>query len=590
MSRIRRLSRVALAAALACGCGKAPGHAPRPSASPSGTPAESDEEPRRLVELDLSSGVSESHAGAFSAPTPTLREVLSAVRGASEDRAVGGVFVRLGPMVGAGAVADEIAAALGRLSHAGKPVHCHFENADNTSYALAASACNRITMTPGGQLALVGGSIQVVYVRSLLASLGVSADLLQVGRFKGAADPFTRDDMPDEVRASLNRLLDRRHGRLLDVVARRTGLGRDAAQRLVDEGPFDGESARVHRLIDDAEFDDEARAHAKTAAHAERVQRHALGRQTGPQSLSELLEALSSGPDEDAARAPYVALVRLEGSITDGETQRVGEARSGPFVAEMRRLADDPHCRAVVLRIDSPGGSALASDRMWHAVRRAVRRKPVVASVGGMAASGGYYVASAATTIVADRSSLVGSIGVVGGKIEISALLQRLGVSSVILSRGAHADIFFPFARFDDEERRVLGTLMQRTYERFLSRVREGRHLEGPRLAAAAEGRIFAAEDAEEAGLVDGLGGLEDAFVRARALGSVGSDTRIVEWPRRQGLFDVLGEWLGDGEAAFAPAGLFLVPRELAPVTGLVELLRSGENTYAALPYGLDVR
>lgn len=586
MSPARRLARALLLAALASGCGKAPGREPRPES----TASSASDEPRRLVELDLSGGVSESHGGAFATPQPTLREVLTAIREAADDRTVGGVLVRLGPMLGEAAIGDELAAALGRLSHAGKPVHCHFENADNTSYALAAAACNRITMTPGGQLALLGGSIQVVYVRSLLASLGVSADLLQVGRFKGAADPFTRDDMPDEVRTSLNRLLDRRHGRLLDVVGRRIGGGRDAAQRLVDQGPFDGESARVHRLIDDAEFDDEARAHAKAAAHAERVTRHALGRQEGPKTLSELLEALSSGPDEEASRTPYVALARLEGTITDGETPRTGEARSGPFVAEMRRLADDPHCRGVVLRIDSPGGSALASDRMWHAVRRLARRKPVVASVGGMAASGGYYVASAATTILADRSSLVGSIGVVGGKVEVSALLERLGVSSVVLSRGAHADIFFPFQRFDDEERRVLGTLMQRTYERFLSRVREGRHLEGARLAAAAEGRIFAAEDAEEAGLVDGLGGLEDAFVRARALGSVGADTRIVEWPRRQGLFDVLGEWLGDGEAALAPTALSFLPPELAPLRATVELLRSGESAYASLPYWLDLR
>lgn len=547
---------------------------------------------REMRELTLLSPPGESNQPSMFSPAgASLRNVLDRLEEVRTDEHVVALFVRLGPMGGAYGQIDDVAEALQAVRDAGKPVHCHFETIDNTGYALAASACDRITMTPAGMADVVGVAAQVFYMRSMLEHLGIVADIAHMGRFKDAAEPLVRDDMGPETRESLGALVDDLHQRLLDAMVRGRGMTPEAAQSAIDQGPTDSATSLALHLVDGVEFDDEARTRCREAGTATRNVEIELVPHAEPMGIGELLGALSGGTPPEEVEGPRIVLAYVDGEITDAEESGGGgTGQAGPFIEGMREIAADEDVRAMVLRIDSPGGSALASDRMWHAVRRLARRKPVVASVGGMAASGGYYVASAATTILADRSSLVGSIGVVGGKVEVSALLERLGVSSVVLSRGAHADIFFPFQRFDDEERRVLGTLMQRTYERFLSRVREGRHLEGARLAAAAEGRIFAAEDAEEAGLVDGLGGLEDAFVRARALGSVGADTRIVEWQRRQGLFDVLGEWLGDGEAALAPTALSFLPPELAPLRATVELLRSGESAYASLPYWLDLR
>jgi protease-4 len=586
---------VALVALAACG--------PRPTAGGSSTAARGKE----LRELLLDEApVEASGGGLFGAPTPTVREVVSAIDAARTDANVGGVFLRVGPMGGAFGRIEDMSAAFRALRAAGKPVHCHFEVTDNSGYALLASSCDRISMTPAGDLDLVGVAAHLFYAKRLLDSVGITADLMQMGRFKGAAEPFTREEMSPETRESMGALLDDLEAGVVGAIATGRRLEPAAVQRAIDDGPHDSASARDARLVDAVAFDDEARARAKEAAHAERVVRVSLREEGEAFDFDAFVKALSGEtPQATTRQSARVALVYLDGEISDGETPTGrGSGTSGPFVAEMRRLADDANVKAVVLRIDSPGGSALASDRMWHAVRRVAGRKPVIVSIGDMAASGGYYIACAGTEILAHDTSIVGSIGVVGGKVAFAGLAERIGVDTEILRRGTNSGWSSPTAPFSDSERAIVQRMLRTTYARFLSRVGSSRHLDAARVSAAAEGRIWSGKRGRALGLVDRAGSLSDALRTARERGHLADDAPIEVWPARRTIVDLLAQALGTGGTetrALAPAtpedALRALAAALGPIGGglarlfaLAPLVRGDEHVVVAVPFALDLR
>jgi protease-4 len=215
----------------------------------------------------------------------------------------------------------------------------------------------------------------------------------------------------------------------------------------------------------------------------------------------------------------------------------------------MERLQQDDDVKAVVLRINSPGGSALASDRMWAAARDLAEVKPLIASVGDMAASGGYYIASAADEILAHPNSLVGSIGVVGGKLNIAPLTEKLGVSTIVLQRGARAAWSTPVRGLNGTERQAFEMLLRDTYERFIDRVATGREMERDAVLAAAEGRVMTGQDGKALGLIDQMGGLSEALEQARAAAGLGPESAVELWPSTKGVIDTINDLLsGNGE------------------------------------------
>jgi len=586
---------VSVISSTTAGCGTPGGGGT--SAAPSG---------KELREILLESAPVEASSGSlFGAPSPTVREVVTAIDAARTDANVGGVFLRVGPMGGAFGRVEDLKVAFRALRAAHKPVHCHFEVTDNVGYALLASSCDRISMTPAGDLDLVGVAAHLFYAKKLLENVGITADLMQMGRFKGAAEPFTREEMSPETRESMGALLDDLQAGIVGAVATGRHLEPAAVQAAIDAGPHDSATARDLHLVDAVAFDDEARANAKTAAGAQRVVRAALREETATFDFDAFVKALSGDtPRATEVKSARVALVYLDGGITDGETESGrGSGTSGPFVREMRTLADDANVKAVVLRIDSPGGSALASDRMWHAVRRVAARKPVIVSIGDMAASGGYYIACAGTEILAHDTSMVGSIGVVGGKIAFAGLAERIGVSTEVMRRGTNAGWSSPTAPFSDSERAVVQRMLRTTYARFLSRVGTSRHLDAARVSAAAEGRIWSGKQGRRLGLVDRVGSLADAMQTARERGHVGEDTPVEVWPRRRTLVDLVAQAIGGGGAdvrALAEVGSADALRralgdlplgdELSRLLALTPLVSGREHVVVAVPFALDVR
>lgn len=579
--RSRRAAGLIALACLVASCGGEGAEPPEPEGS--GEP-----EVREL--WLLSAPVEGSQPELFARPQPSLTDALRRIDAVARDEPARGLFLRVGPLGGAwGRIAD-LRSALARVREAGKPVHCHFEMTDNAGYSLMASSCDRISMTPAGDLNLVGIAAHLFYARSLLDKIGLRADLMQMGRYKGAAEPFTRDEISEPTRESMGALLDDLQATLVGTIAEGRNLSPDRVQGIIDEGPYGGVRAREAGLVDDVGFDDEAREHAREASGVRRVTHLELRERPDDVGLLDLLAALGGETPQPMPEGERIALVYLEGNIIDEEEPGMDGARSGPFVRAMRSFADDEEIAAVVLRIDSPGGSALASDRMWHAVRRCAARKPVIVSVGDMAASGGYYVASAGTEILAHETSIVGSIGVVGGKVVAEDLMENIGVNVEILARGENAGWTSPTREFTDRERGVLERMLRATYWRFIRRVAVGRDMQRDAVQAGAEGRIMSGKRALELGLVDAHGGLWEALERAREQGGVSEWAPVERWPRRRTILDAIAEGLGGappGDRGRAMARQLLGDGPVAEAALLAPMLLSRERVAVALPYVL---
>ncbi len=499
------------------------------------------EEEPALVEVDLSERLVEGEGaavwGASPAPYHRVLEVLQALKDRSTVR---GVFLRAGPWGGNFAQASELTRLLGSVHEAEKPIYCHFDMADEPTYLWMAAGCDRILAPRAAVLDVRGLAIHAFYFGTTLREAGIDAEIFQFGEAKGAADAFVSDHMPEPVRRSLQELLD-------DLVAERTRLvttrrgkkNEEALREAMEGGPWTGSEAREAGLVDAIAFDDAARERLRRETKTRRLVRLDLAKGSSP--LEELLSALT-GEQRATPSGPRLAVVHLVGTIVDGTQLQPGRIVAGPTVRALRRLADDEDVVAVVLRIDSPGGSALASERIWQAARRIARRKPLAVSVGGMAASGGYYVATAARRIFAEPTSIVGSIGVVGGKVNLQRLLRRFDVGIEAVEAGEHAGWSSPWRPLKPSEERRLRQMMRRTYRLFLERVSSGRDLRGEALRrASAQARLWSGRRARTVKLIDAFGGLLDAMAWARSEGGLDARSPVEHWPPRPGLLDAFG-------------------------------------------------
>lgn len=484
----------------------------------------------------------------FARPTPTLHDVLTQIWDATENEQVKGLLLRIGPMQGAWGSVEDLVEALTAFRADNRPIHCHFETADNVGYLLLASACDRISMSPAGTLDLVGPAAVMVYARTFLEKVGVEAEILHMGRYKGAGDMFVRDDMPEEAKESMDAILDGLYGALTAAVQTRTEGNIDKAKALIDGGPYTSAAAAKAGLVDSVGSLRASREQIKQVAGIDNIVRTRMLPKQEQLTLGQFLDLLRGENKKSTATGERIALVFVTGSITEDGSSSTGHAASGPFVRVMERLKSDDNVKAVVMRINSPGGSALASDRMWEAARDLAAVKPLIASVGDMAASGGYYIASAADKILAHPNSLVGSIGVVGGKFNFAALTEKLGVTTYVLQRGKHAAWSTPVRAWTPSERQGFQALLRDTYARFIDRVATGRKMDRQAVLAAAQGRVMNGQDGKERGLIDEMAGLSEALVQARTRAGLGPDAPVEVWPPTKGILDAINDLLSGNE------------------------------------------
>jgi protease-4 len=550
--------------------------------------------------VDLTEGVPEQGSSGWlglSARATTLQDLAEYVEGLHRDKNLRGILVRLGTARIGLARAHEVGAILATVDPQ-LPVWCHADDYDNATLYVASLGCRRVWTPPAGGVDAVGLAAQTLYFHKLLADeLGLDVDFLQVGKFKGAEEPFTRDGPSPEARASLEATLsDLRLRWLAGIRAGRPSAGESAPE----DGPYSAEQSKTLGLIDDVGYFDEARDALERATGARRSEV-----QLGPGAVGggggDLADAVRAVIGESFASAP-VMLVRATGAITLEGGGISGDSSSGivqrKLARVLSRLENDDEVKAVVLRIDSPGGSALASDLLWHQLMTLRARKPLVVSVGDMAASGGYYMASTGAAIFADETSIVGSIGVVGGKIAANRALEKIGIHAQTFpakagdaraeARAAYESLLLPW---DDATReRVLAT-MQGVYQLFLARVAEGRGIPVERVAASAEGRIFSGQAARERGLVDVIGGLREAIERAKTMAGLPADAGVGIAGESTGWIQALVD--DDGSQSRTPWSELKLPQaaaDVVPFLTSVLPLAKREDVLCALPFALTVR
>lgn len=531
--------------------------------------------------LELSGAIVEREAYSWSGGSGTeLRQVVARLRALAKDEHLQGLLVQLAGVDISVPDVIELRAAMHELRTAGKTLACHTEDASNAAY-LVLAACAQIGIAPLGQIAVTGPAAMPIHVKPLLDRLGVTADFLHVGAYKGAAEPLTRDAPSAEMQETLGAILDRRYQTMVDVIAAERKLAPDVVKGLIDTGLFPSQHALTAKLVD-----------AVTSFEAFRDKLVGTGAWTelelDPdgkdqlQAMMQLARFVGAMPPERPV-GPHVAVVYALGDIVDGGGDGVLGARqqiaSHTLVAALRTLTADDSVKAVVLRIDSGGGSAQASELIWEAVDALKKAKPVVVSMSDVAASGGYYIASGATKIFALDDTLTGSIGVVGGKIAPGGALARLGVNTFPIGRGKRATMMASLGPWSDEDKAVIQRSMEEVYDVFTGRVAQGRGAKVKDVKAIAQGRVWTGTRAKELGLVDELGGLDAALTEARTLAKVDADTALEIYPPSPTLRDVLSS-VG---AVHAPLGLSLDATAMAALGALDPVIAQEASRLVAL-------
>ena len=503
--------------------------------------------------------------------SPHLHRIIERLDKAATDSRVKGVVLSIeSPAIGRGR-AEELRAAIGRIRKAGKPVAAHLIGADPVHYMVAA-ACNTVAMPPAATLEITGVRTEVTFFKTMLDKLDVDAEILQVGEFKGAGEPLTRTSMSPQLRAQYEQFVGDLYEQLVEGIAADRKLPVDEVRTLIDTGVFTPEAAVEAKLIDAVAYEDEV---VSGLAGRLKIDEPKVARDYAEQKLDndfsgiaglvKLVELLSGQKQAAAAgKDKQIAIVYLTGEIKEGkgkdELLGGGSAGSESVIKAIREAAKNDKVAAIVLRIDSPGGSALASDLIWREAERTT--KPVVASLSDTAASGGYYVAVAADKIVAAPGTLTGSIGVVGGKIAIGKAMEKYGVHTDVVAKGRNAGWLSMQTPFTDHEREVFLATMKDVYRLFTSKVAAGRKLDMEKLATLAEGRVFTGRMAKDLGLVDRLGTLEDAVDEAKKLAGIGEDEAVerVLLPEPRGLFDDLFGMAGAAAPVARLAGTGAAP------------------------------
>lgn len=463
--------------------------------------------------------------------------------------------------------AEELADAFRVLKAHGKKVICSFEDAGPKALYACASA-NRIVVNPAGGVRYAGLKTTHMYLAGLLGKIGVKAEFIRIGAHKAAPEQFMNERASETAKADQEDLLRQHEAVFARNMALYRNIPEDQFRAISAKGPFVASEARDAKLVDGYAFDDEL----------ERVTRDVVGRKIGYQKYSEETRA----PKYFGTR-PRIGLLYVDGDIVDGRSQTVpllGMKLVGSYtIAEsIRELKDDDGIKAVVLRIESPGGSSMAADVMWRELKKLAEKKPLIVSMGTVAASGGYYIAAPARQIFALPLTITGSIGIFYGKADMSELLNKIGVNVEVRKTTPRADAESFYRGFTDDERAELRHKVQQFYDVFLDRVSDGRHITKEEVDAVGQGRVWAGQQALEHKLVDRMGGLRHALEAARQAARLPDDAPIEEHPAvQQSLLEYALNLVGlKANGGIPVAGLPIQVKEL--LRGVAPLALYGEG------------
>jgi protease-4 len=453
----------------------------------------------------------------FGGPDQSLTGLVMQFKKAKVDNRIKAIVLDI-DMSGVGwGKAEEIRDAITDFRSSGKQVYAFIEFGLNKEYYIA-TACDKIVVPPPGQLFINGLAADVMFFRGSLDKLGIYPDIYQIGKYKSAGDMFTQKQMTDAHREYINSMLDDLYGRYINTIAQARKKSPDEVRTLIDNAPYSGIKAKEVGLIDDVVYHDELENQIKKQLGYKDTDTFAPVRGVDYRDVSPESLGLNQGE--------RIAVIYASGDIGSGSSQNSpsGDQSIGSDTVSkaLRDAAADKTIKAIVLRVDSPGGSGLASDIIWHAVEAANQKKPVVVSMSDVAASGGYYISASASKILAQPSTITGSIGVVAGKPVMRGFYDWLGISNEYVLRGKTAGMFRETEKFNDEERAKFEEWVKATYYNdFVPKVAKGRKKDAQYIDSIAQGRVWTGGQAKERGLVDEFGGLDRAIEVAKELAKI---------------------------------------------------------------------
>jgi len=458
----------------------------------------------------------------FGAQPQSLGSLLAQFRKAKVDKRISAVMLDIDMSEAGWAKSEEIRGAIADFRSSGKPVYAYMEMGLNKDYYIA-TACDKIFVPPPGELFTIGLAADVMFFRGSLDKLGVYPDVYQIGAYKSAGDTFTQKQMTDAHRKYINELLDDLYGRYVEGIAKARNKSVDEVKSLIDNAPYNAAQAKDAGLIDGALYHDDVEKELKKRLGYKDSDELHIARSSDYKQISQESLGLNKGEK--------IAVVYAAGDIVSGKSSFGGNGEetigSDSLVRTINEARDDKGVKAIVLRIDSPGGSGLASDIIWRAVEAAKAKKPVVVSMGDVAASGGYYIACNANKIVAEPSTITGSIGVVGGKPVVKGFYDWIGVTNEYVVRGKNAGMFRETEKFNDSERAKFQEFLRNTYEDFITKVGKGRNKEKDYIDSIGQGRVWTGSQGKEKGLVDEYGGLDKAIEMAKQLANIPAEKSI---------------------------------------------------------------
>ncbi len=496
-------------------------------------------------------------------PTPrNFRGVLGLIEKAGNDPDLAGVILEVnGPAVGFAKVL-ELNRELRRVKKKGKKLYVHAEGLDGITLMLGSMA-HRVSIPESGWVLMPGLSAETMYFRELFDILGIRFDVTHVGAFKSAYENFAKEEMSDELRTVLGSILDEYWSTMVGLIADGRGIPRSAVEKAINDGFQTARDAKRIGLVDAVEYEDEFKSWLKDQHPGKKIKVLSKYGDANEAELNldnpfavftQIAQMMNSTNKKTKSKDPKIALVYAVGQIATGKSQidpfsgQSSVMGSDTMVAALRKATDDDTVKAIVMRVDSPGGSGLASDLIWREVIRAKKKgKPVIVSMSDVAGSGGYYIAMAADTIVAEPTTLTGSIGVVSMFLDFSRVVQRLGVNIETIRRGRSAGLFSPYTRKDADVKRRFAGLMQDFYKDFVTKVADGRGRAYDEMERVARGRVWTGRQAKDIGLVDELGGLDRAMAIAREKAGLSDDVEVLELPEPRNFLEVMSEMFGGG-------------------------------------------
>ncbi len=463
-------------------------------------------------------------------------EVTRAIDKAAADRRIKNLLLNIGSFHSGFGQIQDLRGAVKRFEKSGKPVWAYFEATGNGGYYLA-SAADKVYAPPTAYLALSGLAVEMPFYRGIFDKLRIEPQLYHIGKYKSYSDMFMLKDMSKAQREATNAILDSLYGQLVSGIAEGRKLTSDEVKKDIDNGFLRGSQLTKLRLVDGLLYSDQVEDALKRAnGNRQRWRYITLGNYAKDRRFS-----FSPG----AGNA--IGLVVASGGIVGGEGEGSSVAMgknlgAASAIKWLREVGRDNSIKAVVLRVNSPGGSGLASDLIWRQVEVLKKSKPVVVSMSNVAGSGGYYIAMGANAIVAEPGTITGSIGVISGKFVLKGLLDWAGYNQVTLKRGANADMMSAYHPFTPAQETIIKAQMAAFYKDFVSKAAQGRHMTFKQIDAIGRGRIWSGEDALKIGLVDKLGGIDTAIALAKEKAGISktAKVRIKLYPRPKTIFESL--------------------------------------------------